>query len=280
MNTMSWFKNALVDKVVTNAVKKTDFAITYLQNEREVMKVNIEKLLIELQTVRLELSTCQQNFEETLSEVNSLAEDKARLEQRNSELASENEQLKAKNSAQLEANSTLIDDYRDAQFEIAKLREQNGFLTVDLDSLELETKRWRTESEKQIKSASSECARHLADVEVLKAKNKILKTKTVKVQKEIEKLYEELASQRFVEQDLRKRLAEEKEASGTIKRELDSSRALANNQKDATKETIAELQRTRKLVHDLEDSKRQLLKRLSNIQANRRRPRLQSLHYS
>lgn len=278
---MSWFKSALVDKVVTNVVmKKSDIAITYLQNEREVMKLNIVKLLDELQTVRLQLSTCKQNFEETLSEVNSLAEDNAKLGQKNSELVSENEKLRAKYSAQLEASISLTDDYRGAQYEISKLREENGFLTADLESWEGETKMWRTKSEKEIKSLSSKCERYLADVEVLKAKNKILKTKSVNVNKEIEKLKEELASQRLVEQDLRKRLEEEKQATGAIQRELDTSRAVANNQKDATKETIAELQRTRKLVHVLEDSKRQLSKRLSNIQANHRRSRLQSLHYA
>jgi len=278
---MSWFKNALVDRVMTNVVvKKSDLAISYLQNERTVMKLNIEKLLGELQTVRIELSTCKQNFEETLSEANRLADDNARLVQKNSDLIHENEKLKDTSSAQLEANNSLTDDYRDAQFEIAKMREENGFLNVNLDLLEVKTKMWRMESEKEMKSLSGKCERYQEEVEILKANNKILKSKSVKVNMEIEKLKEELASQRLVEQDLRKRLEEEKEATGTLQRELESSRAVAINQKDATKETIAELQRTRKLVHVLEDSKRQLSKKLSNIQANRRRSRLKPLHYT
>jgi len=290
--------DAQINKLLKDAShKKDELAITYLQKGREVMKQNIQKLMMELQTARLELSTYKQNFEKALLEVNSLSKVKEQLEKENSDLASLNENLKVTNSAHLEANSLLADGHREAQAAINKLRKENQILTSDIDCLKVAIASLRTQREDDMKGLSNKCEKYLADIEVSRAKNKMLKTKTTKLNAEIEKLRaeleaqkldekaenvklrEELDSQRLVEEDLRTRLNQEKQRVAAVEQELENARLQANIEKDATKETIEELQKTRKQVHDLEDVKKQLLNRLSRREAERRRPVSQSLHH-
>lgn len=257
--------NSQVDKMITDAkVKKRELTISFLQNGRDMMKQNIEKLLEELQSVRLELSTYKQSFEKTLSEVNRLSKEKEKLKRVNTKLKSKNDNLRLTNSAHLEANALLAESHRDVKLENVKLKEQNRLLALDFESLQAENLNLKIQSEEAISTLSSKCERYLADVEVLRAKNKILKTKSLKINASIEKIKEELSTHIIVEEDLRARLEKEKKAVAAVQLELDKASVEANSQKQTTKEIIAELQLCRKKVHELEDQKKKLLKKLSN----------------
>jgi len=288
--------NEQVNKLLKDAaVKKGELAITYLQNGRDVMKQNIQKLMNELQTVRLELTMYKQNFEKALLEVNSLSKEKDRLEKENTDLTSENENLQVTNSAHLEANSLLADAHKEAQTANVKLRKETEILSAEVDCLKVANANLQMQCEDEVGGLSSKCEKYLADMQVLRAKNKMLKTKTFKFnieigklrdelksqqlteEKENIKLREELDSQRVVEEDLRTRLNGEKQRVVEVQRELENARLQSSIEKDATKETIEELQRTRNQVHILEDAKKQLLKRLS-CETERRIPLSQSLH--